>query len=127
MKIDHIALYVCDLDRVRDFFVRYFGAASNEKYRNVVSGFQSYYLSFACGARVELMTKPRMTDLPKDPNRTGYSHIAISLGSAEAVDELTARLKRDGYQVLSGPRTTGDGCYESCVVAVEDILIELTI
>lgn len=127
MKIDHVALYVRDLDGVKDFFVKYFGAAFNEKYRNPVSGFQSYFLRFDSGARVELMSKPRVTDLPKDPNRTGYSHIAISLGSEEAVDALTARLNADGYPVLGGPRTTGDGYYESCIVAVEENLIELTV
>ena len=74
-----------------------------------------------------MMSKPRMTDRPKDPNRSGYNHIAISLGSKDAVDEQTQRLKNDGYTVFSGPRTTGDGYYESCIVAVEDILIELTI
>lgn len=127
MKIDHIALYVCDLDGVRDFFVKYFAASSNEKYENPMSGFRSYYLRFDDGVRMELMCKPRQTDLAKDPNRTGYSHIAMSLGSKEAVDVLTARLKADGYPVLSGPRTTGDGYYESCIVGIEDNLIELTI
>ena len=73
------------------------------------------------------MNKPGMTDLPKDPARTGYAHIAFSVGSREKVDELTARLKADGYEVISGPRTTGDGCYESCVVAVEQNLIEITV
>ncbi len=127
MRIDHIALYVCDLNRVKDFFVKYLGAASSDIYRNPVSGFQSCYMRFDGGARVELMSKPRMTDQPKDPKRTGYSHLAFSLGSKELVDELTLRLQTDGFEVISGPRTTGDGYYESCIVAVEDNLIELTI
>lgn len=127
MRLDHVALYVRDLDAVKDFFVKYFATTSNEKYQNPISGFQSYYICFESGCRIELMSKPRMTDQPKDPNRTGYNHIAISLGSKEAVDEQTQRLKNDGYTVFSGPRTTGDGYYESCIVAAEDILIELTI
>jgi lactoylglutathione lyase len=127
MRIDHVALYVCNLDGVKDFFVKYLGAVSGDKYQNPVSGFQSYFLRFDGGARVELMSKPRMTDQPKDPNRTGYSHLAFSLGSKELVDALTLRLRNDGFAVLSGPRTTGDGYYESCIVAIEDNLIELTI
>ena len=73
------------------------------------------------------MTKPEMSDTAKDIARTGYAHVAFSVGSAEKVDELTALLKDDGYEVLSGPRTTGDGYYESCVVAVEGNQIEITV
>jgi lactoylglutathione lyase len=72
------------------------------------------------------MNKPKMTDDPKALNRTGYIHVAFSVGSKQRVDELTARLKADGYEVVSGPRTTGDGYYESCVVAVEGNQIEIT-
>ena len=68
-----------------------------------------------------------MEDDPKTLNRTGYVHIAFSVGSRERVDELTERLRSDGYEVLSGPRTTGDGYYESCVVSVEGNLIEITV
>ena len=71
--------------------------------------------------------KPELADSPKEPARTGYAHIAFSTGSREAVDALTARLKADGYEVISGPRTTGDGYYESCIAAVEGNLIELTV
>lgn len=73
------------------------------------------------------MNKPEMTDSEKSPNRTGYAHLAFSLGSREAVDSLTARLEEDGFEVFSKPRTTGDGYYESCVVGVEGNLIELTV
>jgi len=73
------------------------------------------------------MNKPELADSPKEPARTGYAHIAFSTGSMEAVDALTARLKADGYEVTSGPRTTGDGYYESCIAAVEGNLIELTV
>ena len=73
------------------------------------------------------MNLPKMADLPKKPVRTGYSHIAFSVGSIEKVDALTAELKADGYEIISGPRTTGDGYYESCIVAFENNLIEITI
>ena len=126
MRIEHIAMYVNDLETARDFFVRYFGAVSNEGYHNKTTDFRSYFLSFDDGARLELMKKPQMDDAEKTLNRTGYIHIAFSLGSKEAVDELTERLKNDGYQVISGPRTTGDGYYESCIVGIEGNQIEIT-
>ena len=126
MRIEHIAMYVNDLEAAKDFFVKYFGAVSNEGYHNKTTDFRSYFLSFDDGARLELMKKPQMDDAEKTLNRTGYIHIAFSLGSKEAVDELTERLKNDGYQVSSGPRTTGDGYYESCIVGIEGNQIEIT-
>ena len=127
MKIEHIALYVNNLENARDFFVKYLEADSNEGYHNPKTNFRSYFLSFEDGARIEIVNKPEMPDLPKDPVRTGSAHIAFSVGSKEKVDELTARLKADGYEVLSGPRTTGDGYYESCIAVVEQNQIEITI
>ena len=127
MKIDHIALYVNDLEEARNFFLKYLGAESNCGYHNPNTGFRSYFLTFDAGARLEIMNKPGMSDLPKDPVRTGYAHIAFSVGSKEKVDSLTAELKANGYEVISGPRTTGDGYYESCIVAVENNLIEITV
>ena len=119
MKIEHIALYVNDLEKARNFFVKYLGATSNDGYHNPKTNFRSYFLSFDNGARLEIMNKPEMSDLPKDLARTGYVHIAFSVGSKEKVDDLTAVLRADGYEIVSGPRTTGDGYYESCIVAVE--------
>ena len=127
MKIEHIAMYVNDLEGAKDFFVTYFGAVPNEGYHNQKTGFRSYFLHFEGGARLELMNRPRMEDPEKTLNRTGLAHIAFSVGSREGVDALTARLKADGYNVISGPRTTGDGYYESCVVALEGNQIEITI
>jgi len=127
MKIEHIAMVVNDLEAAKDFFVTYFDGKTNELYHNKITGFQSYFISFDDGARLEIMTKPEMSDTAKDIARTGYAHVAFSVGSAEKVDELTAMLKADGYEVLSGPRTTGDGYYESCVVAVEGNKIEITV
>lgn len=127
MRIEHIAMYVNDLEEARDFFVRYFNATSNDGYHNKTTDFRSYFLTFDGGARLEIMNKPGMEDGGKALNRTGYIHIAFSVGSKEAVDDLTARLKADGYEVISGPRTTGDGYYESCIVGIEGNQIEITV
>ena len=127
MKIEHIALYVNDLEKARKFFVKYLGAKSNDGYHNLNTNFRSFFLSFDDGARLEIMNKPQLLDLPKDFHRTGYAHIAFSVGSKEKVDALTTTLKSDGYEVLSGPRITGDGYYESCVVVIEKNQIEITI
>ena len=127
MKIEHIAMYVNDLEAARNFFVNYLSAVSNDGYHNQTTDFRSYFLTFDDGARLEIMHKPGMEDAPKSLARTGYVHVAFSVGSREKVDELTARLKADGFQVVSGPRTTGDGYYESCIVAIEGNQIELTV
>ena len=127
MKIDHIAMYVNNLESTRDFFVKYLGATSNKGYHNKITDFRSYFLSFDEGARIEVMNKPGMSDDKKNLVRTGYIHIAFNVGSKEKVDELTARLKMDGYEVISGPRTTGDGYYESCIIAIEGNQIEITV
>lgn len=127
MRIEHVALYVNDLDAAKRFFTRYFGARSNELYHNATTGFRSYFLSFDDGARLEIMTRPDMDDLEKPLARTGLVHLAFSVGSPEAVDRLTAQLAADGYRVASGPRTTGDGYYESCIVALEGNQIETTV
>lgn len=126
MKIEHIAMYVKDIEAAREFFVKYLGGTSNDGYHNNTTDFQSYFISFDDGARLELMTRPELADLEKPLNRTGYVHIAFSVGSKEAVDTLTDRLKEDGFEVVSGPRTTGDGYYESCIAIIEGNQIEIT-
>ena len=126
MKIEHVALFVNDLEAARDFFVKYLGGTSNAGYHNVNTGFNSYFISFDDGARLEIMSKPGVADDDKSHERTGYEHLAFSVGSKERVDELTAELKAAGFEVLRGPRTTGDGYYESCIVAVEGNHIEIT-
>ena len=127
MKIEHIALYVNDLEGARQFFCTYFRAIPNNGYHNRRTDFRSYFLTFDSGSRLEIMHKPSMEDPKKTPNRTGYIHIAISVGSKEAVDELTERMNHDGYEVVSGPRTTGDGYYESCVIGFENNQVEITV
>ena len=126
MKIEHVALYVNDLERAREFFIKYFGATSNDGYHNPVKKFRSYFLTFDDGSRLEIMNKAELDDAKKTLNRTGFIHIAFSVGGKEKVDELTARLKADGFKIIGGPRTTGDGYYESCVVDFEGNQIELT-
>ena len=121
MKIEHIAMYVRDLEAARDFFLKYLGASSNSGYHNKTTDFRSYFLSFDGGARLELMQKP---DAPACP---GYGHISFGLGSPEAVDSMTARLRADGFRVVSGPRVTGDGYYESCIEIFDGYLLELTV
>ena len=126
MRIEHVAMYVNDLEGAKSFFERYLGAAANDGYHNVTD-FRSYFLTFDDGARLEIMNRPEMDDPEKTINRTGLIHIAFSVGSKEKVDELTRLLESDGYEVISGPRTTGDGYYESCVVCIEDNQIEITV
>lgn len=126
IKIEHIAMYVNDLDAAKEFFEKYFNAKSNEKYHNIKTGFQSYFLIFNGGARIEIMSKPDVVNDDKALTKTGYAHLAFSVGSRENVDNLTAQLKSDGYSVISGPRVTGDGYYESCVLGFENNLIEIT-
>ena len=126
MRIEHIAMYVNELEKARDFFVKYFNARSNEGYHNTKTDFRSYFLSFDGGARLEIMNKPDMADDEKKRTKTGYIHIAFSLGNKEAVNQLTDKLRSDGYRVVSGPRTTGDGYYESCIIGIEGNQIEIT-
>ena len=127
MRIEHVAIYVNDLEKARDFFDRYLDGKSNDGYHNVKTDFRSYFISFDDGARLEIMNKPNMMDGVKKLNRTGLIHIAFSVGSKERVDELTHCLKADGFEVISGPRTTGDGYYDSCIIAIEGNQIEITV
>lgn len=127
MQIEHIAMYVNDLENVKEFFIKYFQAESNDGYHNKKTDFKSYFLTFEHGARLELMQRPDMDDKEKSLLRTGFVHIAFRVGSKEQVDALTERLKQDGYEVISGPRTTGDGYYESCILDMEGNQIEITV
>ena len=127
IRIGHAALYVADLEGAKEFFATYFGPTIGAKYHNQNTGFQSYFLSFEGGCRLEIMTRPGLVAAENDTLRIGYAHIAFSLGSMEAVDALTCRLRQDGYAVLSGPRATGDGYYESCIAGPEGIQIEITV
>ena len=126
MRIEHAAIYVNDIEAEKKFFTRYFGASAGEMYHNKNTGFSSYFLSFDGSARLELMTAPELQDMDKPGLRTGFAHLAFSVGSCKEVDALTERLRADGYAVVSGPRVTGDGYYESCVLDAEGNRIEMT-
>lgn len=129
MKIEHIAIWSENLEILRKFYMKYFNATSNKKYTNDVRGFSSYFLSFDSGARIELMTNDRIK-YPERRNEqiyTGIAHLAFSVGSKEKVNALTSLLKKDGFEIKDGPRTTGDGYYESVVLDPEGNIIEITI
>lgn len=129
MRIEHIAFWTRDLERFKRFYVTYFGAAAGSGYVNASKGFESCFLSFKDGARLEVMKTTTLTPLEIEPGaqRMGLTHFAISLGSEQLVDELTQRLRADGYPVLDGPRRTGDGYYESVVLDPDGNRIELTV
>ncbi len=128
MRINHVALYCLDLEAMKEFFVRYFKGVPNEMYHNPKTGLRTYILSFeGSDVRLELMTRPEVNDAEEDIFRQGFIHLSFSVGSEKLVNSLTKVMNEDGYQVLSGPRTTGDGYYESCIVGPEKVLIEITV
>jgi len=129
MTIEHVALWVQELEKSKDFYVEFFGGKPSDKYVNTAAGFESYFVTFDSGARLEIM---RMPSIPQDTSdiekqRTGYIHIAFSVGSRARVEELTARIRESGYRVISEPRQTGDGYYESCVLDPEGNRVEITL
>jgi lactoylglutathione lyase len=125
IRIEHVALWTRDLEQLRDFYVRWFGAESNDGYENPGKRFRSYFLQFGSGARIEVMQTPAVGDPHAQP-AVGYAHLALSLGSDAAVDALTARLRDAGVPVIDGPRRTGDGYYESVILDPDGNRIELT-
>ncbi|MCD8090740.1 MAG: VOC family protein [Clostridiales bacterium] len=127
MKINHISIYVSDLDASRAFYEKYFGAKSGNKYHNIKTGLQTYFLSFDGDVRLELMSRPDLISDDKKEFLTGLTHLAFSTGSKEKVDALTAQLEADGYTVAGQPRTTGDGYYESVILDNEGNRIEITV
>ncbi len=128
MHIDHLALWTNDLERLRQFYVDYFAANPGELYTNPSRGFSSYFLSFASGAQLELMSQGVLAS-EADPSpalTVGYAHFAMALGSPSAVDALTDRLEQAGYAVISAPRRTGDGYYESLILDPDGNRVELS-
>lgn len=121
-----MAMYVHDLESMKDFFIHFFSAQANQMYYNPKTGLKTYFLTFADGSRLEIMNRPEVLIQEKDIFRGGYIHIAFSVGSKEMVDSLTHALENKGYAVLSGPRKAGDGYYESCILGPENNLIEIT-
>ena len=126
MRIEHIAIWTQNLERLRVFYETHFAAAANDKYINPAKGFASYFLTFAGGARLELMTKEGLGVAAAAPT-TGYAHFALSTGSVEAVNSLTEQLRTAGVPVVDGPRWTGDGYYESVILDPDGNRVEITI
>ena len=127
MKINHVAIYVNDLEKTKEFYTKYFQAKANPNYHNKTTGLQTYFLSFQDSeVRLEIMTRPELSTRKDKIMNEGFIHLAFSVGSKEKVDELTEKLIKDGYSCLSGPRTTGDGYYESVIEDCEGNLIEIT-
>ncbi|WP_087022296.1 VOC family protein [Thaumasiovibrio subtropicus] len=125
MRLEHTALWATDIERSRAFYQRFFRAESSARYHNPTKAFSSYFLSFAQGGRLELMHTP--TSHPQSPQPTiGWAHMALSVGSEQAVDELTEWIKSEGYCCVDGPRRTGDGYYESVVLDPDGNRIEIT-
>ena len=129
MKIEHIALWAKDIDNLKSFYEKYFNAKSNSKYTNTRKKFSSYFLSFDSDTRLEIMQMPSVPDSKGDrfDEFLGYFHLAFSVGSEDKVNALTSKLSDDGYEVVDGPRRTGDGYYESVVFDPENNRIEITV
>ena len=128
MRIEHVALWTTDLERCKQFYISYFGAVAGVGYVNPAKGFESCFLSFASGARIEAMKTTTLSPavIESGAQRMGFTHIAISVGSEQLVDALTQRLRKDGYPILDGPRRTGDGYYESVTLDPDGNRIEIT-
>lgn len=124
--LNHIGLYVANLEDTKHF-LKVFRGYGRRKYHNPRKLFSSYLLSFEGGARLEIMTRPGLSAMAERSGNYGYAHISVSVGSREKVDAVTMRLTDDGYRLLDGPRTTGDGFYESAVLDGEGNVIEITV
>ncbi|MEQ8155333.1 MAG: VOC family protein [Clostridiaceae bacterium] len=128
MKIEHVAIWTKDIEKLKKFYSDHFGGISGDKYTNIDKNFQSYFIKFESGARLEIMQMPAVPDNLNDAinQYIGLIHIAISAGSVEKVNSLTETLRKDGYKVVSEPRYTGDGYYESCILDPDGNRIEIT-
>jgi Lactoylglutathione lyase and related lyases len=127
MNIAHAAIYTANLELLRDFYVTYFNGNAGPVYENKSNGFRSYFIEFDSDAALELMTRASGLNLTKAAElNIGYSHLAFAVGDSPAVNELTERLRRDGFTVVTEPRLTGDGYYESCVLDPDGNHVEIT-
>ncbi|MGD1961578.1 MAG: VOC family protein [Fulvivirga sp.] len=129
MIIEHIAIWTKDLEKLKNYYSKYFHGTVNDKYRNHKNGFESYFLTFESGARLELM---KMSTVPENKNDTvtqqhlGIIHFAFGVDTKEEVDHKANKLKAAGFQILSGPRTTGDGYYEFETLDPDNNRVEVT-
>ena len=128
MKIEHIAIWVTDLEAMKDFYTAYFDMSCSEKYTNPQKQFSSYFLSFkGSSTRIELMQRPGIPEHNgQKGNHNGLTHFAISVGSKDIVNALTEKLRASNFTIQSEPRTTGDGYYESVVSDPEGNPVEIT-
>lgn len=128
IKFEHIAIWVKDLELTRNFYTKYLAMSCSDIYVNPKNHYSSYFLSFSGSeTRLEIMHRPDIEKFVGNKGMTnGLAHISVSVGSKERVNEFTERIRQDGFQVVSEPRTTGDGYYESVVLDPEKNYIEIT-
>ncbi len=124
MKLTHVALWTTQLESSRAFYETYFGGTSGEKYVNPAKGFESYLVRFGDGTSLEIMRSTGVTER-SDRTYTGWCHIAFDAGTQQGVEALTERLRGDGYRIISEPRVTGDGYYESVAADPDGNLVEI--
>jgi len=127
MHIEHIAIWTRQLEALKIFYETYFAAHANQKYTNPKTYFESYFLTFDAGPRLELMQRPDIEGTQAVEQQVGYAHLAFSVGSKKEVDRLTRRLEEDGYKVVGQPRTTGDRYYESLILDPDGNRVEITV
>lgn len=127
MRIEHIAIWTRDIERLATFYEKYFEGKRNDKYISAHKDFQSYFLGFTDGARLEIMTRTQVSIGDINQESVGYTHIAFSAGSKERVIELTDKIVNDGYKLVSAPRTTGDGYFESVILDPDGNIVEITV
>jgi len=126
-RIEHIAMWTSDIERLANFYAKYLGASVGAKYANRAKGFESRFLEFETGARLELMQTSTLQPvvLEHGAQRIGLTHLAVTIGTERRVDELTSSLREAGFEVVDGPRRTGDGYYESVVLDPDGNRLEL--
>lgn len=128
MRIEHVALWTRDIEALKSFYTSYFDGKAGEKYVNHNKSFESYFIKFDSGARLEIMQMPTVPQNTNDTSKQyiGLIHIAISVGSKEMVSSITEKLRKEGFTVASEPRYTGDGYYESCILDPDGNRLEIT-
>jgi lactoylglutathione lyase len=129
MTLEHVAIWTNDLEKLKDFYIKYFDGTSNEMYTNVKKQFSSYFISFKSGARLEIMSMPTIPDNKNDTiisQHKGIIHLAFGVDTIEEVDQKAAGLRSAGFKILSGPRKTGDGYYEFETLDPDNNRLEVT-
>ena len=120
MKLHHIAIWTFRLEELKDFYVRFLGGTSNEKYINPKKGFESYFISFDEGPTLELMSRADVQNTPIEENRRGLTHLAFTFPSKEEILRFTEEMRSEGYTIAGEPRTSGDGYFESVGMCIQE-------